>query len=264
MSEKSISSIDKLQSRRAALRVGVGSLIAGGLARVTRGAVLTTVTPVETQGPFWVDTRLNRSDVRTNTDTSTNSNRNSSITGNSDSPQLGFPIYLTVTVSKLANGVSTPLSGAYVDIWHANAYGNYSDEAAGQGNANTQGYNWLRGYQLTSSRGVVNFVTNWPGFYTGRTPHIHCRVRTFSGTTTTLNTTTQFFFDDTVSDYVFKNYAPYNTRTGLSSRTYNSTDGVYNTVSSGSTTSAPDGSRLLLRLQRGATYATASFNVVVA
>lgn len=247
---KPVTSDDLIRSRRNALRMGVGGVLAGGLAGVARGAVGTTVTPTETQGPYWVDTLLNRSDIRTDSK------------GNAGT-QAGLPLYLSVTVSKLANGVSSPVSGAQVDIWHCNGNGYYSAVSAGAGNPDTTAYNYLRGYQLTSARGLVNFTTIYPGWYTSRSVHIHCRIRTYSGTTTTYNNTTQFFFDDTVSTYVFATYAPYTTK-GSTGRTYNSTDSVYNTVSTGSTTSAPDGSRLMLRLQRGATYATASFNVVIA
>jgi hypothetical protein len=82
------------------------------------------------------------------------------------------------------------------------------------------------------------------------------RIRTYSGTTATLNMTTQFFFDDAITDYVYANYAPYNTRGARNTR--NSNDNVYGTVSGG-------GSQLHLRISpNGARLAIASFNIFVA
>src|SRR5439155_14057363 len=97
----------------------------------------------------------------------------------------GLPLYLTVSCSVLANGIASPLAGAQIDIWHCNGAGAYSDEAAGMGNPNTVGLKYLRGYQTTAARGIVQFTTIYPGWYTSRTAHIHARVRTYSGTTVT-------------------------------------------------------------------------------
>src|SRR2546421_691464 len=83
------------------------------------------------------------------------------------------------------------------------AAGGYPDEPAGMGNPNPSGQKFPRGSQVSDPRGVVRFTTIYPGWYTSRTAHIHARIRTYSGTTTTLNMTTQFFFDDTISDYVY-------------------------------------------------------------
>src|SRR5437588_11200196 len=104
-----------LPSRRRALFAGLG----GALSLTALPAIVraVTATPSETEGPYWVDEKLNRSDVRTSTSTG--------------AAQAGLPLYLTVTVSKLLNGNAVAYRGAYVDIWHCNARGAYSDEAAG-------------------------------------------------------------------------------------------------------------------------------------
>ena len=104
-----------------------------------------------------------------------------------------------------------PFNGAHIDIWHANAYGLYSDESGqqtggGTTNGNTQGQNFLRGYQVTGEDagvgsspvdGQASFRTIWPGWYNGRAIHIHVRVRVYdaSGAVAT-NYTTQIFFSD--------------------------------------------------------------------
>jgi len=233
-----------LRSRRDALRLGATGAITALSANVARGV---TATPSETQGPYWTDEALNRMDVRSDPSTGV--------------VQAGFLTRLTVNVSKLANGASTPLVGAYVDIWHCNALGAYSDEPAAMGNPNTQGQKYLRGYQVTDDHGVARFITIYPGWYGGRTPHIHARVRTFSGTTTTLNFTTQFFFTEAITAQVYQT-APYNTRPNRD--TTDQTDNVYNTVSAGSTAANPDGSRLMLRMSDDGFRVIASFNIVVA
>ena len=234
-------------SRRNALRLGALA-IAGASTMGTVVVKAVTATPSETQGPFWVDELLNRSDIRTDP-------------ANNNAVQAGFPLYLSVNVARLANGRATPVSGAYIDIWHANALGAYSD-VSGSGNPNNVGQKWLRGYQITNARGIVNFTTIYPGWYVSRTAHIHARVRTYSAGTLTLNFTTQFFFDDAISDDVYQANAPYNTRTGTRD-TRNTNDSVYNTVSTGSTAANPDGTRLLLRLADDNTFAEASFNIVI-
>ena len=55
---------------------------------------------------------------------------------------------------------------------------------------------YLRGAQVTNNEGVVEFTTIYPGWYQGRTVHIHAKVHL--GTTTVL--TTQLYFDDALSD----------------------------------------------------------------
>src|SRR5205809_262995 len=90
-------------------------------------AVSIVATPSETEGPYFVDEKLNRSDIRVDPTTSIIS--------------AGFPLALGVTVSRISNGAITPLTGAYVDIWHCDAGGLYSDEQAN----GTTGKKYLRG-----------------------------------------------------------------------------------------------------------------------
>jgi hypothetical protein len=58
---------------------------------------------------------------------------------------------------------------------------------------------YLRGSQVTNTEGVVEFVTTYPGWYSGRTVHIHCKVHL--DTTTLL--TTQLFLDDAMTAEVY-------------------------------------------------------------
>ncbi len=225
--------------------LGLG-VVKKSLAQTATSIVLT---PEETEGPYWVDEQLNHSDLATDpTD---------------NSIQVGLPLVLAVTVSQYANGAITPLKSAYVDLWHCNAYGIYSDEAAynpggGTGTVVTTGKKFLRGYQVTDAHGSVRFTSIYPGWYTSRTPHIHARVRLYSGSTTTENFTTQFFFDESITDIVYQ-MAPYNTRP--SRDTLNSTDSVY--MATDCVTSKPVGTETSLRLAEDSSHAVASYNIIL-
>ena len=240
-----------LPDRREALRLGAKSMLAlAGMGlmetgRTSSGIALAqttiyTATPSETEGPYWVDEKLNRSDVRVDPSDGTT--------------QAGFPLRLNVSVSRLTSGVITPLTGAYVDIWHCNATGLYSDIQA----EGTKNKKYLRGYQVTDAHGQARFLTVYPGWYRGRTVHIHARIRLYTGTTTSLNFATQFFFNDAVSTQVFA-LAPYNTRGQRD--TLNTNDMVY-TGASG-TIASNSGAYLLLRMAKDGTHAIGSFNIAL-
>ena len=232
--------------REVLLRSVAGAFAFTGLG--LKGNVVAAVvdeTPGVTEGPYWVDELLNRSDVRSDPTTGV--------------VQAGLPLYLAVTVSQInADGTITPLSGAQVDIWHASAYGYYSDiESDG-----TAGQKYLRGYQKTTARGVVKFTTIYPGWYSGRTPHIHARVRTYDATgTVAYNFTTQFFFDDTVTNEVFATIAPYANRDDRD--TTNANDSIFNGSSFNGEPAEDAGEYLMLRLFENKSRANASFNMVL-
>ena len=175
---------------------GGGGAAAPGEADAAATCVLA---PEVTEGPYWVDVREKRSNV---------------VAG-----QSGVPLNLDLYVYR-SDDSCEPEGGAVVDIWHCNASGLYSDEAAN----GTSGSTWLRGYQETDSTGKVSFTTIYPGWYSGRTVHIHVRVRTFSGSSTTYNFTTQIFFAEEDSAAVFAT-SPYNERSGRD--TTNEEDGIY-------------------------------------
>jgi len=194
-------------------------------------AATAALTPTMTEGPYWVDELLRRSDVRANT---------SSATSNAGAGQVGVPLSLEINVRDADNG-DRAVNGAHVDIWHANAYGLYSDESSqqvggGTSTSSTKGQNFLRGYQVTgvdpglgsiAVDGRVTFKTVWPGWYSGRAIHIHVRVRTYDtrGNVAT-NYTTQIFFDDAANNAVLSGAAPYNTRTPTADPTTDENDNV--------------------------------------
>ncbi|MBI1826583.1 MAG: intradiol ring-cleavage dioxygenase [Planctomycetes bacterium] len=162
--------------------------------------------PAVTQGPYFVDERLNRSDIRSDP--------------SDGSLQPGIPLHLRLTVYQTDGTTCSAFPGATVDIWHANAEGVYSDEAV----EGTAGQKFLRGYQVTDENGVVEFTTIYPGWYSGRTIHAHFKIRTFAGSSTTYDFTSQLFFDEGITAQV-ATQSPYNTR-GLPDTT-NGRDSIF-------------------------------------
>jgi protocatechuate 3,4-dioxygenase beta subunit len=185
------------------------------IARVTEGAVVTpwvpacVVTPAQTEGPYFVDEKLNRVDIRTDPGTGKASD--------------GAPLDLEMRVYQVANGSCTPLSGAMVDVWQCDAAGIYSDVRDMNGFFNTAGQKFLRGYQTTDSSGVAKFTTVYPGWYQGRCVHIHFKVRTSAGARN-LEFTSQLYFDDAFTDKVYTK-APYAGKAGT--RVINERDGIF-------------------------------------
>ena len=149
------------------------------------------VTPALTEGPYFVDEMLNRSDIRT--DPSTGSAR------------PGVPLQLTLALSQVAANGCGPLAGALVDMWHCDALGVYSDVSAQR----SLGQRFLRGYQVSDAGGSVRFTTIYPGWYQGRAVHIHFKVRTNPTGARGLEFTSQLFFDEALTDQVHAQ-SPYN------------------------------------------------------
>ena len=136
--------------------------------------------------------------------------------------QSGLPLTLTITVGSYScSGTCANSSGAHVHIWYCNAQGEYSDVQS------LTSENFLRGYQYSDPNGQVAFTTIYPGWYSGRTVHIHIKVRIFdsSGNVTT-EVTTQLFFADSISTAVYSADSSYS-RSGTSD-TLNAADSIYN------------------------------------
>jgi protocatechuate 3,4-dioxygenase beta subunit len=210
-------------SRRQAIGVagaaGVALVVGCGNGRSARSAdravheadaSTCVLTPEKTEGPYFVDERLNRSDVR--------------------GGQAGVKLALTMHVFD-ASGDCPPVKGALVDIWHANADGEYSDVGANSGER------WLRGHQVSDAGGRVRFTTIWPGWYPGRAVHIHFKVRVPGSDA--IEFTSQLFFTDAMNNEVFQK-APYSSR-GTPDTTDGS-DSIYN----------PNGKALTLHPESGA------------
>jgi protocatechuate 3,4-dioxygenase beta subunit len=144
-----------------------------------------TLTPAATPGPFYFDPKLERTDITE---------------GNP-----GAPLRMRFIVMDAAN--CTPVSGARVDVWHTRADGYYSGYP-GQGdrrNVDTSGGTFMRGTQFADARGEANFRSVYPGWYGGRTVHVHFKI--FIEDKDML--TGQMYFPDALSQYIFANVGAY-------------------------------------------------------
>jgi protocatechuate 3,4-dioxygenase beta subunit len=178
---------------------------AGAMAANLPGCV---VRPEQTEGPYFVDEKLNRSDIR--------------VDPSDKSVKTGVPLRLEFQVSRLAGAACSPLARAIVDLWHCDAGGVYSDVHDRQ--LNTRGRKFLRGYQQTNANGVAEFLTIYPGWYEGRAVHIHFKIRSAVDSGRNQEFTSQLYFDESVNDQVF-NQAPYNSKRGR--RVMNDSDSLF-------------------------------------
>ncbi len=109
----------------------------------------------------------------------------------------GHPVRLGLRVIDAA---CSPIPGAVVEIWHADATGDYSaftDHGGGKDEA--EGSTFLRGFQTAADDGIVEFHTIYPGWYRGRAVHIHLRVHVDGRE----QLTSQLFFDDAYTAAVY-------------------------------------------------------------
>lgn len=169
--------------------IGLGATLPTALqAQATAVGLLTgnvcTLMPEVTEGPYYIDPGLVRADIRED--------------------RTGIALDLRLQV---VSADCQPIEGARVDIWHCDAQGNYSG-FAGQGSdttSDTAGQTFLRGTQMTDAAGLTAFRTIYPGWYRGRTTHIHFKV--FLDDRTVL--TGQIFFPDALSQYLYDNAPDY-------------------------------------------------------
>ena len=191
----------------------VGSVAAtapSGAAASLAAAPSCIVRPAETEGPYFVDDKILRSDIRSDP--------------SDGSVRPGVPIALTFAVSQIAGGVCSAFQDVLVDVWHCDALGVYSDVS--DPGFQTTGQQFLRGYQVTDAAGKATFTTIYPGWYQGRTVHIHFKIRSDARAAKGLEFTSQLFFDDTLTDQVhaLQPYAQKGRRT-----LRNDGDGIYAT-----------------------------------
>lgn len=215
--------------RRAALGAALAAspLLQPAKVALAAPASACILTPQAVEGPYYLDPRLQRADVTED--------------------RTGVPLELRLVVMEV--GPCTPIPGARVDIWSADAQGIYSGYAH-QGDDRSLDMSrrtFLRGTQLAGADGAVTFRTLWPGWYRGRTTHIHVKV--FLDQRNVL--TGQLYFPDAMNSYIYGNVTAYDRR-GLRRDTFNSTDHIAreDAVHAGfaAVTEAPDGYRATLAL----------------
>lgn len=168
------------------------------------------LTPRQSEGPYFVDERLDRSDIRSDP-----------LDG---SVRDGIPLKLTLQVSQVADGACAPLAGTYVDLWQCDAHGVYSDVDDRSTGSRAGTSKFLRGYQVTDENGTVQFTTIIPGWYGGRTVHIHFKVRTALDTRSARELVSQLYFDDALIDQI-QALPPY--ASNAQRRVRNNQDGLF-------------------------------------
>ncbi|GGL08171.1 intradiol ring-cleavage dioxygenase [Mangrovihabitans endophyticus] len=217
--------VSRLISRRRLLSLGGAGAAAAGLAVVggraafaqTAGAPVSAaeaagacaLSSESIEGPYYLDYMLMRSNVVED--------------------RTGIPLRLRLRV--IDASTCRPLCNAGVEIWHCDALGVYSGYTAtgsggggmpppsgdpstppsgpppGGGNPGghatpTDDLTYLRGIQITDRAGFVTFASVVPGWYVGRTVHIHTKVHTDGTVTPDGYTgghtchTGQFYFDE--------------------------------------------------------------------
>jgi len=104
-----------------------------------------------------------------------------------------------------------PIENAAIDIWHTDAQGIYSapiNTFCNPSDAGARQMTFCRGVQLTGAGGWAHFNTIYPGWYSGRTTHIHATIRVGGNAMVT----TQFYFDDALSDAIYRTHPSYSNR----------------------------------------------------
>lgn len=193
---------------------GAAGATPSGAARVAEsasGALPQCVAKPElTVGPYFLDGQLDRSDIRSEPSTG--------------AVKAGAPLLLAFNVQQIIDGRCTPLPGAIVDVWHCDAAGEYSGFQDNMGAGfDTRGQKFLRGYQITDADGVARFQTIYPGWYRGRSVHVHFKIRAPVGGEQ-YEFTSQLFFDESLTDTVHAR-APYDAKGQRDVR--NDNDGIY-------------------------------------
>jgi protocatechuate 3,4-dioxygenase beta subunit len=195
--------MDERLTRRTTL-LRLGGLIAAGLgvdashagdgpAAVAAGSVRCVLTPEQTEGPYYI--------------------ANEKVRRNITEGRRGVPLALHATVVDAST--CKAIRNAAVDIWHCDAGGVYSGFGDGASSRT-----FLRGIQRTNASGLAVLKTIYPGWYQGRTVHIHVKVH-IGGTVVH---TGQLYFPDSLTDKVYRR-SPYDKRPNRSTR--NSNDFVF-------------------------------------
>jgi protocatechuate 3,4-dioxygenase beta subunit len=197
-----------LVRRREALAAlglaGIGAVLLGkpgGIALGTPQAAAAgacSLDPEVTEGPYWIDNDLTRRDIR------------------EDRKGVLLKLGLTVVNASTCKAIK----GADVEIWHADASGLYSGFGSSPSQETTNTKRYLRGHQKSDANGKLSFLTIYPGWYRGRTPHIHVKVHVGGDTVHT----GQLFFKGSISDKV---YATSNYKSHGEPDTTNSDDSIY-------------------------------------
>ena len=192
----------ELDRRQILQRAGVLGLSASALGLVSTApaadplllASSCVLTPSQVVGPYYRDLDLVRKDITEGL--------------------AGIPLVVFLRILDVDG--CTPLAGAEVELWHTSAVGKYSNFAS----EGTAGLTWMRGVQFANANGIATFRTIYPGWYSGRTTHLHAKVYPQTG----WELTTQLYFHDPLTSQIYAQ-APYDVRG--QKNTTNAADGFH-------------------------------------
>lgn len=132
--------------------------------------------------------------------------------------RTGLPMMLCL---RLIDSACNPLSGYTIEVWHCDTAGVYSADTSDSddsgrfagnfctgGSQEAQQSTWYRGELVTDSEGRVNFKSCFPGWYSGRTIHIHFRVKQGNYD----SVISQFCFSDEFCEEICTTHAEYSAR----------------------------------------------------
>jgi protocatechuate 3,4-dioxygenase beta subunit len=165
-----------------------------GPAAVASGFVSCVLAPEQTEGPYYLDDHKVRRNITEG--------------------RPGAPLTLRLGVVDVSS--CKPVKGAALDIWHCDAGGVYSGTSV----QDTEDDRFLRGVQRTDAKGIAVFRTIYPGWYQGRTVHIHVMVHLAGNVVHT----GQLYFADALTDTVYRR-SPYSSRPSRTTR--NAADSIY-------------------------------------
>jgi protocatechuate 3,4-dioxygenase beta subunit len=193
--------MNRMNRRNLLLTLGSSGLLAlagssGSKPRRLLAQTSCTLTPQMTEGPYWLNVNLVRQDITEG--------------------RAGAPLRIVLRI--VSASTCLPIPNAVTEIWHCDASGIYSGIAAQA----TVGQTFLRGIQVSDGDGMVEFKTIYPGWYRGRTTHIHFKVHFQNQTMVT----SQLFFPESLSNTIYTTQSPYSTRGAKD--TANTSDSIYN------------------------------------
>lgn len=193
-----------------------------------------------TEGPYYIPSPLLRTNITEDRD--------------------GLPLHLNISVTDVTK--CSPAKGVYVDIWHADAAGQYSGWAKGEAlsarsdlagivprdisssmlaargffsHGPEEDSRFLRGVAITDENGIATFDTVMPAWYAGRTTHIHIRIHSSAvsiedgalvGAGKVAHTGQLFFADDLVKELA-KETEPYKSHAKTLDPIFNGDDGIF-------------------------------------
>ncbi|KAF1345902.1 Intradiol ring-cleavage dioxygenase [Delphinella strobiligena] len=193
-----------------------------------------------TEGPYYIPSPLLRTNITEDRD--------------------GLPLHLNISVTDVTKCL--PAKAVYVDIWHADAHGEYSGWAKGEAllarpdlagiapreispsllrargffsHGPEEDSRFLRGVALTDENGIAAFDTVMPAWYDGRTTHIHIRVHSGAveiedgalvGAGKVAHTGQLFFADELVTELA-GHVEPYKTYAKTLTPMLNGDDGIF-------------------------------------